>query len=125
MICRIDRHTNDLVPLIKFYVNVPGLEVLGTFDNHDEYNGVFLGKLGFDWHLEFARSQKQAVHSFDVDDLVVFYPTDRKEYERIIQKNIEIGLEQITPENPYWKNKGMMVKDPDGYRVVICDLKAK
>ncbi|MFN4152491.1 MAG: VOC family protein, partial [Candidatus Sericytochromatia bacterium] len=70
---RIARHTNNLEPLINFYTNYLGLELLGRFKNHSSYDGIFLGKKDLDWHLEFTMSDEKANHIFDEDDLLVFY----------------------------------------------------
>ncbi len=40
---RYARHTDDIKPLINFYTQVIGLEVIGSFENHANYDGVFLG----------------------------------------------------------------------------------
>ena len=56
---RYARHTNNLGPLIKFYTEIIGLEKLGEFKDHDNYDGVFLGHKNSDWHLEFTVSQEK------------------------------------------------------------------
>jgi catechol 2,3-dioxygenase-like lactoylglutathione lyase family enzyme len=53
---RIARHTKDLNPIINFYRSVLGLEIIGEFKNHNNYDGVFLGNKSADWHLEFTTS---------------------------------------------------------------------
>lgn len=125
MIFRTARHTNDPEPLIDFYTHILGPEVLGTFENHDNYDGVFLGKRNQDWHLEFTKSLIQANHKFDSDDILVFYPEEIDEYNKILEQIDDSGIERIMPENPYWKDNGVMIKDPDGYCVVISNLKLR
>jgi len=119
MIFRAARHTNDLRPLIDFYTRIIGLEVLGSFTDHDGYDGVFLGKPGHDWHLEFTRSPAGANHVPDPDDLLVFYPQDIPEYHEINGRIDKHGIIREIPENPYWRTNGIMIKDPDGFGVVI------
>ena len=41
--------------------------------------------------------------------------------ENISKNNINF----IASENPYWNTNGKMILDPDGYRIVISNLKAK
>ena len=41
---RVARHTDDLEPIIKFYTDILGLEIIGEFKDHSNYDGVFLGK---------------------------------------------------------------------------------
>lgn len=81
---RIARHTNNIDSIKSFYINVLGLELLGGFENHTNYNGIFIGKPNFDWHLEFTQSNDKANHTFDEDAILVFYPETSKEYDTII-----------------------------------------
>lgn len=116
---RIARHTNNLKALIEFYCTVLLFEILGEFNDHDGYNGVFIGKKGLDWHLEFTQSDEPAKHSFDEDDLLVFYPETEEEYEKLIANIQRLELPTITPKNPYWRGNGTMVEDPDGFKIVV------
>lgn len=118
---RIARHTNNLEPLINFYTNYLGLELLGEFKNHSFYDGVFLGKKDLDWHLEFTMSDEKANHIFDEDDLLVFYPSDQEEFLKIIDRFKENNIQEVKPKNPYWDQNGKMYLDPDGYRIVISN----
>ncbi len=120
MIFRVARHTNDFEPIIKFYNEILGLEIIGRFDNHDGYDGIFFGKEGLGWHLEFTKSKVKADHKFDDDDLLVFYPEKKDEFEKII-KNIEYyKIEKLKSANSYWEENGILISDPDGFKVVIC-----
>ena len=119
MIFRAARHTNDLQALIEFYTNIIGLEKLGQFDKHENYSGVFLGKKGENWHLEFTQSNDEAQHSSDEDDILVFYPKEQVEYDAILKRIVENELELLKPQNPYWASNGVMILDPDGFRVVV------
>lgn len=121
MIFRIARHTNNLEPLINFYTNYLGLELLGNFKNHNLYDGVFLGKKNLDWHLEFTISDEKANHIFDEDDLIVFYIDNKEEFEKIISKFKENNIQEVKPKNPYWEQNGKMYLDPDGYRIIISN----
>ena len=116
---RAARHTNDLKPIIEFYTNIIGLEVLGSFENHDDYNGVFLGIKDQDWHLEFTESNINAKHHFDDDDILVFYPSNEKECQLILEQIEQHAIKTIKPINPYWQKYGLMVEDPDEHKVVV------
>ncbi|WP_245856786.1 hypothetical protein [Lutibacter flavus] len=70
----IARHTDNLKLIISFYKNILNFEILGSFENHEKYDGVFLGIKGMSWHLEFTKSNERADHKFDDDDILVFYP---------------------------------------------------
>jgi len=117
------RHTDDLKDIIEFYTKIIGLNVLFSFENHNDYSGVFLGKPNHDWHLEFTASKNKAKHKFDVEDMLVFYPTERNEYDEIIERIETNRIELIKADNPYWDENGIMLKDPDGFRVVISHIR--
>lgn len=123
MTFRIARHCNNLKSIIEFYTQVIGLKVLGNFENHDNYDGVFLGKVGLDWHLEFTTSLEQAKHQFDEDDMLVFYPSLQQEYDTIINNIKQNKITILKAKNPYWNKNGVLIKDPVGYNVVISNIR--
>lgn len=125
MTFRFARHTNNLEPLKSFYTNILGLEILGGFENHNEYDGVFIGKPDENWHLEFTKSKELVVYNFGEEDILVFYPNSKLEYDLILDKIEQQNIQFIKPKNPYWKENGKMILDPDGYRIVISHLKIK
>ncbi|MCD9573923.1 VOC family protein [Flavobacterium soyae] len=124
MFLRVARHTNDLEKIENFYVNVLGFERLGDFQNHNNYDGIFIGKSGLDWHFEFTQSHTEANHSFDEDDVIILYPKTISDYNELIHKLIRHNIATITATNPFWNENGKMIQDPDGYRIVISSLKA-
>lgn len=115
---RSARHTNKLKPLICFYHDLLGLPILGEFMGHDGYNGVFLGPVNADWHLEFTESDEKATHQPDDDDLLVFYCT-LPQYNEIITKLAAHNIPEIYPKNPYWALNGKAYRDPDGFSIVL------
>jgi hypothetical protein len=121
---RVARHTNQLEKMEAFYINTLGFERLGGFQDHNGYNGVFIGKSGLDWHFEFTQSEENVNHTFDEDDIIVFYPVTISEYDIFINRLIENNIPLITSKNPFWNNNGKMFFDPDGFRIVVSDLKA-
>ena len=125
MTLRVARHANNLGAITVFYTTILGLEILGSFTDHDGYNGMFLGKPGLGWHLEFTSSSAPANHVFDEDDLLVFYPENKEAFEAILKRVVENNVELCSPANPYWKLNGTMFKDPDGYGVVVSGVKSK
>ena len=120
---RSARHTDNLKSIVEFYTNLLGLEVLFSFENHNDYSGAFLGKKDHDWHLEFTTSKNKAEHEFDVEDVLVFYPTTQNEYDGIVERIETFNIEKIKAKNPFWDDNGIMIKDPDGFRVIICNMK--
>ncbi|WP_396192439.1 VOC family protein [Flavobacterium sp.] len=122
MTFRYARHTNNLEQLKSFYIDVLGLELLGGFENHDGYNGVFLGKQDENWHLEFTQSDEIANHTFDDDDLLVFYPNSKLEFELLKEKLEHHSIQFVKSKNPYWNENGIQFLDPDGFGIVISHL---
>jgi len=125
MILRIARHTNNLERIKSFYTRILGLELLGSFENHSNYNGIFIGKPNLDWHLEFTQSEDKANHNFDEDDILVLYPETVLEYDTLITTISENNITFISAKNPYWNQNGKMFLDPDGARIVISNLRIK
>ena len=116
---RTARHTKQLNPIIDFYGRVLGLQVLGEFKDHQNYNGVFLGIPGESWHLEFTVSSDDPTHTPDNDDLLVFYAESIEEFNRIKERFIANRAKHVKPKNPYWEKNGITFEDPDGFRIVI------
>ena len=124
MFLRVARHTNDLEKIENFYVDILGFERLGDFQNHHDYDGIFLGKSGLDWHFEFTQSGTKAIHTFDEDDVIVLYPKSIIDYNELIDRIERNNISILTATNPFWNENGKMFLDPDGYRIVISPLKA-
>jgi catechol 2,3-dioxygenase-like lactoylglutathione lyase family enzyme len=122
MTLRFARHTNNLDALKTFYTEVLGLEILGGFENHNGYDGVFLGIQNENWHIEFTKSNEIVEFNFKEDDILVFYPNSKLEHEVLLEKVKEKSIPFIEAKNPYWNANGKMFLDPDGYRVVISHL---
>ena len=84
---RYARHTNNLKTLVEFYTQIIGLEKLGEFKDHSNYNGVFLGIQKLNWHIEFTESNENANHKSDEDDLLVFYLESEDEFDQLKLNN--------------------------------------
>jgi catechol 2,3-dioxygenase-like lactoylglutathione lyase family enzyme len=121
---RVARHTSNLDEIEDFYINILGFERLGGFQNHNNYEGVFIGKPDLDWHFEFTQSQENAKHTFDEDDVTVLYPATILEYDIFLNRLIDNNISILPSKNPFWNQNGKMFLDPDGFRIVVSDLKA-
>lgn len=97
---RVARHADNLARLTEFYCTVLNFEKLDSFENHDSYDGVFVGKPKLDWHLEFTSSATKANHHFDEDDILVFYPATQKEYRQLIENMDKYGIDKEEPPTP-------------------------
>lgn len=115
------RHTNNLEKIKFFYINILGFELLGGFQNHNGYDGIFIGKSKQDWHLEFTTSDEIVNFNFGEEDYLVFYPDNRAEYDQLKHQLIENSIIFIPSKNPFWNENGMIVKDPDGCSIVISN----
>ncbi|WP_337965695.1 VOC family protein [uncultured Flavobacterium sp.] len=124
MFLRVARHTDDLERIVNFYVDILGFELLGDFQNHNNYDGIFVGKSGLDWHFEFTKSHEKANHTFDQDDVIVLYPKSIIDYDVLVSNLLHNNISIVTASNPFWNENGKMFLDPDGYRIVISPLKA-
>lgn len=117
---RLARHTSDIKRITSFYCDLLDMEIIGEFHDHDGYDGIFIGRRGADWHMEFTTSAMPAKHFADDDDLLVFYVDSDAERSHLFEKFYLGGFKTETPRNPYWKDHGRMYKDPDGYNIIIA-----
>lgn len=125
MTFRFARHTNNLEQIKSFYIDVLGFQLLGGFENHNGYDGIFIGRANENWHLEFTKSDEVVFLNFNDDDIIVFYPKNKIDFDLIMNKIQSLNIDFIKGKNPYWNENGKMILDPDGYKIVISDLKIK
>lgn len=119
MTFRYARHTTDLHKIEKFYTEIVGLENIGGFENHNNYDGLFLGRKNSNWHLEFTTSLDKPKSKFDEDDILVFYVNSEIELSRIKKILTQRNIKLETPKNPYWKENGILVSDPDNFNIIF------
>ncbi len=70
---RMAYHTSDLDQLISFYTALMDLDVIGSFEDHEGYSDVFLGREGQTWHLEFATASDVEERDEILSAMMVFY----------------------------------------------------
>jgi catechol 2,3-dioxygenase-like lactoylglutathione lyase family enzyme len=117
---RVARPTDDLEPLLRFYRDGLGLELLYRFDDHDGFHGVMLGHPRAPWHLEFTRpAGHTAGRAPTEDNLLVLYLPEGDEWRAATRRMAEAGFGPVASFNPYWDEHGLTYEDPDGYRVVL------
>ncbi|MFD1135975.1 VOC family protein [Paenibacillus shunpengii] len=121
---RVARPTHQLNKIIEFYNKGIGLEIVGSFKNHDGYDGVMLGLPNVDYHLEFTQHiDASHVHSPSKDNLLVFYFPNVEDRDAIVARLSSMGYEIVESENPYWDLNGVTIADPDGWRIVLQNTK--
>jgi hypothetical protein len=117
---RIARPTDNLAPVVKFYEEGLGLSRLGSFQDHEGFDGVMIGVPGAPYHLEFTRSRThQAGRAPTRDNLLVFYLPDRRVWQDTVDRMVAAGYGPVASFNPYWDRAGQTFEDPDGYRIVL------
>lgn len=73
-----------------------------------------------EYHLEFTRHHNGSPCPAPTkDNLLVFYFTNQSEIHKIAKRLHTLGYGEVEPENPYWKEKGITIEDPDGWRIVL------
>ena len=119
---RVARPTDKLSEVVRFYRDGIGLQEIGSFEGHAGYSGVMLGLPGRAAHLEFTEhTEGSPCPAPTRDNLLVLYIPDREAIDRIVKRLSVMGHAPVPPENPYWKQKGVTIEDPDGWRVVLMN----
>jgi catechol 2,3-dioxygenase-like lactoylglutathione lyase family enzyme len=117
---RIARPTDHWDALLRFYRDGLGLELLGSFEDHDGFDGMMLGAPGAPYHFEFTRQKGHIVGPAPTqDNLVVFYLPDTAQWQAAVARMEAHGFAPVPSYNPYWDRAGKTFEDPDGYRVVL------
>jgi len=117
---RVARPTHQMDKIIEFYHEGLELEIVGSFKNHNGYDGVMFGLPSVDYHIEFTQSEAAVPTPPPSDDnLLVFYIPDQQKRDAIAAKLNGMGYKSVEPENPYWSQNGITIEDPDGWRIVL------
>jgi catechol 2,3-dioxygenase-like lactoylglutathione lyase family enzyme len=117
---RIARPVTNVARAADMYCRGLGLQVLGSFDDHEGFDGVMVGVKGAGFHIEFTRSRGHPVAPAPTpEDLLVFYLPDLDEWQAACERTVAAGFRPIASFNPYWDRQGRTFEDADGYRVVL------
>ena len=117
---RVARSTDHLEEVVRFYVEGLGLDQLGSFEDHEGFDGVMLGTPGAPYHLEFTHQRGHTVGRVRTkENLLVFYLPDEDEWTAAVDRMEAAGYQSGPSLNPYWDRYGRTFEDPDGYRVVL------
>ncbi|HHL2559106.1 TPA: VOC family protein [Yersinia enterocolitica] len=119
-VMRVARPTNNLKLISEMYCRGLGFSELGSFADHQGFDGVILGHPHHAYHLEFTHHRGvQVGRAPTSDNLLVFYLPDEKQWHNQCQQMCTAGFCQVTSYNPYWDVSGKTFEDIDGYRVVL------
>jgi catechol 2,3-dioxygenase-like lactoylglutathione lyase family enzyme len=113
---RVARHTERLDELVAFYRDGLGLPEIGSFHDHDGYDGVFLDLPGTGAHLELTTGGAHGAPKPHPESLLVLYLGGEEAVEAVVAR---LDAEPVEPANPYWAEHGLTFEDPDGFRVVL------
>ena len=117
---RIARPTDDLGPVTAFYREGLGFDVIGSFEDHEGFDGVMLGHRGAGYHIELTRQRGHTVgRAPNKEHLLVFYMKTTESWQAAIDHMKSLGYQPVESNNPYWEKRGKTFEDPDGYRVVF------
>lgn len=117
---RVARPTDHIDEVVRFYSGGLGLTKLGSFEDHEGFDGVMLGVPGAPYHLEFTQKRgHDAGRAPTKENLLAFYLPDQQQWQAAVDRMVAAGYEPVSSFNPYWDRAGRTFEDPDGYRVVL------
>ncbi|WP_227728844.1 VOC family protein [Yersinia proxima] len=119
-VMRVARPTDNLKLISEMYCRGLGFSELGSFADHQGFDGVILGHPHHAYHLEFTHHRGvQVGRAPTSDSLLVFYLPDETQWHSQCQQMRAAGFCQVASYNPYWDVSGKTFEDIDGYRVVL------
>jgi hypothetical protein len=102
------------------YIQGLRIHVIASFQDHEGFDGIVLGKLGAQYHLEFTQCRDHPVKPAPtLEDLMVFYIPDKAEWENSCADLERASFRSVVSFNPYWDVDGRTYEDDDGYRIVL------
>lgn len=117
---RIARPVSDLARAVDMYCRGLDYIVLGSFEDHDGFDGVMIGIPGSGYHFELTRCRAHPVAPTPTaEDLAVFYVPDLAVWQAACARMLAAGFRAVVSFNPYWEVRGKTFEDFDGYRVVL------
>lgn len=119
-ILRVARPTDDILTVSEFYTKGLGFEILASFNDHEGFDGVIIGRPDSPWHIEFTHQHGVTVGRAPTKEhLLVLYLPVKAEWDAVVKRVNSLGVVACKAENPYWDRHGLTFEDPDGYRVVL------
>ncbi|HET9391865.1 MAG TPA: VOC family protein [Steroidobacteraceae bacterium] len=117
---RIARPVTDVEHSARMYCHGLMLRILGSFRDHDGFDGIMVGSLESEYHLELTRSRRHPINPRPTpEDLLVFYHPSEPDWHLACERMTAAGFQEVPSFNPYWNASGRTYMDPDGYRVVL------
>jgi len=117
---RVARPTDNLEKITEMYINGLGFRLLGSFEDHNGFDGSIIGHEQHSYHLEFTHHQGTTVGKAPTqDNLLVFYFSESDVWEQCCAQMVAAGFLVVPSYNSYWDVAGKTFEDLDGYRVVL------
>ena len=99
---RVARPTDDIQKLLRFYRDGLGFEIIGSFEDHQGFDGVMLGHTSLFYHLEFTHHRGHHVGRAPTEEnLLVFYLPDEAEWREVVSRMTKQGYQPVKSYNPY------------------------
>jgi catechol 2,3-dioxygenase-like lactoylglutathione lyase family enzyme len=114
---RVARHTERLDEVVAFYRDRLGLRERGRFHDHAGYDGVFLELPGGAGELEFTAGGGAGAPLPHPESRLVLSFDSAAERDALAAR---AGVDPVVPENPYWREHGIALADPDGFVVILA-----
>jgi len=120
-VLRVARPTDNLEQIAGMYCLGLGFEVIGSFSDHQAFDGVLVGHPHHYYHLEFTHHHGSTVGRAPTqDNLLVFYIPEADQWQAQCDAMLKAGFIDVLSFNPYWDENGKTFEDVDGYRVVLA-----
>jgi len=120
-VLRVARPTDNLEQVARMYSQGLGFDIIGSFSDHQGFDGVLVGHPHHHYHLEFTHHHGSSVGRAPTEDnLLVFYIPDNQHWLTQCERMLQAGFIVVPSFNPYWDECGKTFEDIDGYRVVLA-----
>ncbi len=116
---RLARPTDRLQEVVAFYTALFEFEIVGSFEDHEGFDGAMLGHPDSAFHFEFTHERgKRAEAVPSPEHLIVLYLEEAAWHEARERLRAH-GVTPVVSHNPYWDRHGVTIEDPDGQRIVL------
>jgi catechol 2,3-dioxygenase-like lactoylglutathione lyase family enzyme len=117
---RIARPTRDAEAALRFYVDGLGGVRTEFFRDHAGYSGYIVRLPGCDVEIEFVHGPAMShAPAPTPEDALVLYPPGPSDLALTSQRLSRLGHAPARTENPYWRDRAVAWRDPDGYLVLL------
>jgi catechol 2,3-dioxygenase-like lactoylglutathione lyase family enzyme len=118
---RFARPTAVLDAAARFYRDDLGLRPLAEFRGHDGYDGLVFGLPGSPVQLEITARDGEVPAAVSSEHQLVLYFDGAEAMRAPVERLLARGHEPVSPDNPYWANRGCTAfRDPDGWLVIFA-----